>query len=73
MVPGSTSCGRRAFYTDVTDAHRLRKGGRLRTDLRGVYFNVVVATVTDTTPTATTTTPTATTTTGATATTATTP
>jgi putative peptide zinc metalloprotease protein len=30
-----------AFYTDVTDAYRLGKGGRLRTDLGGVYFNCV--------------------------------
>ena len=30
-----------AFYTDVTDAYRLGKRGRLRTDLGGVYFNVV--------------------------------
>ncbi len=30
-----------AFYTDVTDAYRLGKAGRLRTDLGGVYFNVV--------------------------------
>jgi putative peptide zinc metalloprotease protein len=30
-----------AFYTDVTDAYRLSKGARLRTDLGGVYFNVV--------------------------------
>jgi putative peptide zinc metalloprotease protein len=30
-----------AFYTDVTDAYRLRKGGRLRTDLGGVYFNAI--------------------------------
>src|SRR3954447_1517318 len=30
-----------AFYTDVTDAYRLGKGGRLRTDLGGVHFNVV--------------------------------
>jgi putative peptide zinc metalloprotease protein len=30
-----------AFYTDITDAYRLSKGGRLRTDLGGVYFNVV--------------------------------
>jgi putative peptide zinc metalloprotease protein len=28
-----------AFYTDVTDAYRLSKGGRLRTDLGGLYFN----------------------------------
>jgi putative peptide zinc metalloprotease protein len=30
-----------AFYTDVTDAYRLGKAGRLRTDLGGIYFNVV--------------------------------
>ncbi len=30
-----------AFYTDVTDSYRLSKGGRLRTDLGGVYFNGV--------------------------------
>jgi putative peptide zinc metalloprotease protein len=30
-----------AFYTDVTDAYRLNKAGRLRTDLGGVYFNVI--------------------------------
>lgn len=30
-----------AFYTDVTDAYRLTKAGRLRTDLGGVYFNAV--------------------------------
>ena len=30
-----------AFYTDVTDAYRLGKGGRLRTDVGGIYFNVV--------------------------------
>jgi putative peptide zinc metalloprotease protein len=28
-----------AFYTDVTDAYRLSRRGRLRTDLGGVYFN----------------------------------
>ena len=27
------------FYTDVTDSYRLDRGGRLRTDLGGVYFN----------------------------------
>jgi putative peptide zinc metalloprotease protein len=32
-----------AFYTDVTDAYRLGKAGRLRTDLGGVYFNIVFA------------------------------
>jgi putative peptide zinc metalloprotease protein len=30
-----------AFYTDVTDAYRLNRGGRLRVDLGGVYFNVL--------------------------------
>jgi putative peptide zinc metalloprotease protein len=30
-----------AFYTDVTDTYRLGKGGRLRTDLGGVYFNAL--------------------------------
>jgi putative peptide zinc metalloprotease protein len=30
-----------AFYTDVTDAYRLGKAGRLRTDLGGVYFNAI--------------------------------
>jgi putative peptide zinc metalloprotease protein len=30
-----------AFYTDVTDAYRLGKAGRLRTDLGGVYFNCI--------------------------------
>ncbi len=31
------------FYCDVTDAYRLNKVGRLRTDLGGVYFNVIFA------------------------------
>jgi hypothetical protein len=35
-----------AFYTDVSDAYRLDRRGRLRTDLGGVYFNVVVVLVT---------------------------
>ena len=30
-----------AFYTDVTDCYRLNRAGRLRTDLGGVYFNVL--------------------------------
>ena len=30
-----------AFYTNVTDAYRLDKRARLRTDLGGIYFNVV--------------------------------
>jgi putative peptide zinc metalloprotease protein len=32
-----------AFYTDVTDSYRLSKGGRLRTDLGGLYFNMLFA------------------------------
>ena len=31
-----------AFYCDVTDAYRLSRKGRLRTDLGGVYFNALV-------------------------------
>ena len=30
-----------AFYTDVTDAYRLDRTGRLRTDLGGLYFNSI--------------------------------
>jgi putative peptide zinc metalloprotease protein len=30
-----------ALYTDVTDAYRLSRGGRLRTDLGGLYFNTI--------------------------------
>lgn len=32
-----------AFYTDVTDALKLGKAGRVRTDLGGVYFNALFA------------------------------
>jgi putative peptide zinc metalloprotease protein len=32
-----------AFYTDITDAYRLGKWGRLRTDVGGMYFNVIFA------------------------------
>jgi putative peptide zinc metalloprotease protein len=32
-----------AFYCDVTDAYRLNRIGRLRTDLGGVYFNAIFA------------------------------
>ena len=32
-----------AFYTDVTDAYRLDRAGRLRTDLGGIYFNGIFA------------------------------
>jgi putative peptide zinc metalloprotease protein len=35
-----------AFYTDVTDSYRLGKGGRLRTDLGGLYFNAIVTVLT---------------------------
>jgi putative peptide zinc metalloprotease protein len=35
-----------AFYTDVTDAYRLPRGGRLRVDLGGLYFNSLVAVAT---------------------------
>lgn len=31
-----------AFYSTVTDAYRLSRGGRLRTDLGGVYFNTIL-------------------------------
>ncbi len=34
-----------AFYTDITDAYRLRKWGRLRTDVGGMYFNTIFALV----------------------------
>src|ERR1700744_1439706 len=30
-----------SLYTDVTDVYRLGRGGRLRTDLGGVYFNAI--------------------------------
>jgi putative peptide zinc metalloprotease protein len=32
-----------AFYTNVTDAYRLDRAGRLRTDLGGIYFNSIAA------------------------------
>src|SRR5215211_2483564 len=32
-----------AFYCDVTDAYRLNRKGRLRTDLGGIYFNGIFA------------------------------
>src|SRR6185503_17605319 len=35
-----------AFYTDVTDAYRLPRRDRLRTDLGGIYFNALIAVVT---------------------------
>jgi putative peptide zinc metalloprotease protein len=30
-----------AFFTNVTDAYRLSRAGRLRTDLGGLYFNLI--------------------------------
>ncbi|MBO0806422.1 MAG: hypothetical protein J2P25_25515, partial [Nocardiopsaceae bacterium] len=43
--PGVTGCGFYlawpVFYTDITNSYRLGRGGRLRTDLGGVYFNGV--------------------------------
>jgi putative peptide zinc metalloprotease protein len=48
--PGRMGCGLYlawpAFYTDVSDAYRLGRRGRLRTDLGGVYFNVVIILIT---------------------------
>jgi putative peptide zinc metalloprotease protein len=45
--PGGMGCGIYlvwpAFYTDVTDAYRLDRRGRLRTDLGGLYFNAIFA------------------------------
>ncbi len=35
-----------AFYTDVTDAYRLPRRARLRTDLGGIYLNAILAVVT---------------------------
>ena len=35
-----------AFYTDVTDAYRLPRVARLRTDLGGIYFNAVISVIT---------------------------
>jgi putative peptide zinc metalloprotease protein len=32
-----------AFFTDVTDSYRLGRGGRLRTDFGGLYFNAIIA------------------------------
>jgi len=34
-----------AFFTNVTDAYRLGRAGRIRTDLGGVYFNSIFALV----------------------------
>lgn len=30
-----------AFYTDLTDSYRLSRAGRIRTDLGGIYFNLI--------------------------------
>jgi putative peptide zinc metalloprotease protein len=44
--PGKMGCGLYlawpAFYTDVTDTYRLSRRARLRTDLGGVYLNVII-------------------------------
>ncbi|MFJ2815893.1 hypothetical protein [Streptomyces sp. NPDC087294] len=44
-TPGRIGCGLYliwpSLYTDVTDVYRATRAGRLRTDLGGVYFNVV--------------------------------
>ncbi|MFJ8277315.1 hypothetical protein ACIRA2_08460 [Streptomyces griseoviridis] len=44
-TPGRIGCGLYliwpSLYTDVTDVYRAGRAGRLRTDLGGVYFNVV--------------------------------
>jgi putative peptide zinc metalloprotease protein len=41
--PGVTGCGLYlawpVFFTDITSSYRLSRGGRLRADLGGVYFN----------------------------------
>ncbi|MFD0045581.1 hypothetical protein ACFVGV_10370 [Pseudarthrobacter scleromae] len=46
-IPGAMGAGLYlvwpAFFTDVTDSYRLGRGGRLRTDLGGLYFNAIVA------------------------------
>ena len=34
-----------AFYTDVTDSYSLGRGGRIRTDLGGLYFNALLSVV----------------------------
>lgn len=43
--PGCIGCGLfliwPSMYTDVTDVYRIGRGGRIRTDLGGIYFNVV--------------------------------
>ncbi|TDU04635.1 putative peptide zinc metalloprotease protein [Streptomyces sp. 846.5] len=43
--PGCIGCGFfliwPSMYTDVTDVYRIGRGGRIRTDLGGVYFNIV--------------------------------
>lgn len=43
--PGVMGCGIYlvwpAFYTDISESYRLGRGGRLRADLAGVYFNAI--------------------------------
>ncbi|MFC5907603.1 hypothetical protein [Streptacidiphilus monticola] len=44
-IPGCIGCGLYlvwpSLYTDVTDVYRIGRAGRIRTDLGGVYFNVL--------------------------------
>jgi putative peptide zinc metalloprotease protein len=35
-----------AFYTDISESHSLGRGGRLRADLGGVYFNGILSLIT---------------------------
>ncbi|AWI28954.1 M50 family metallopeptidase [Streptomyces tirandamycinicus] len=43
--PGSIGCGLfliwPSMYTEVTDVYRIGRAGRIRTDLGGIYFNIV--------------------------------
>ncbi|MFD8395499.1 hypothetical protein ACFV2N_41515 [Streptomyces sp. NPDC059680] len=47
--PGAMGCGIYlvwpAFYTDITNSYRLGRGGRIRADLGGVYFNAIFVNV----------------------------
>ncbi|MEV0962171.1 hypothetical protein AB0J25_06055 [Streptomyces sp. NPDC049910] len=44
-LPGSIGCGLfliwPSMYTEVTDVYRIGRAGRIRTDLGGIYFNIV--------------------------------
>ena len=43
MIGGGVYLVWPAFFTDVTDSYRLDRRGRLRTDLGGLYFNMLFA------------------------------